>query len=512
MPSKTNKSTKALEEAVPASNINSTTLNPDEILGPSAPLPSQVGATNLAPLDFSRLFFNMPTGRQDGVFEPLLCGVGERLIAETLPPQSLKGAFLLYLAVNSARLGYPLSVLLMPDDALAAVTFLDRVCNLAPDGSFTEFRKVQPEHLFTGGGAHFHNKCIVSSDPDGLVKVMPDLELMLARGKTVRQEVLNKRYEIAIEEFRAEWPVSFVGLAPSKKGGDSWHPSIIRLPVDSSCNISVLHNGLGSSQGMEALSILRIKKTFARLRPRKVLIPFADKLGEVLIKSGGSHLDYKMEILKNVISLCAIINQPPPVTMEELGSYIYQTDVSSVRKWLIEAGGLNEGQGQNDGAGPITADKKDLYLACLLLDGVLSTEGVHMTERQHEEYEIVKNINLGQLSATFAKKTMEAEQLSGIAQSPSVWATIEKIFEAMNGGSRPIISMATLYKDLVALVDRGVLSRAKRPKSNQYGYYVMRLNMDKTLPMPQLSNIWGAASEETACKLINPITGQVVEI
>lgn len=507
-----NRVTKALGEAVPSSNIQPKTISPDEILEPNAPLPSQTAAGSLAPLDFSRRFFNMPTGRQDGVFEPLLCGVGERLVAETLPSQNLKSAFLLYLAINSARLGYPLSVLLMPDDQLAAVTLLDRVCNLAPEDSFMEFRKVQPEHLFTGGGARFHSKCIVSGDPDGLVKVMPDLELMLARGKTVRQEVLNKKYKIAIEEFRAEWPVSFVGVAPLKKGGDSWHPSIIRLPVDSSCNVSVLHTGPGSSQGMEALSILRIKKTFARLRPRKVLIPFADQLGEVLIKSGGSHLDFKMEILKKVISICAIINQPPPVTMEELGSYIYQADISAVRSWLTEAGALQDGQGQDDGTGPITADKKDLYLARLLLDGVLSSEGTYMTERQRVVYETVRMINLGKLSTSFTKTGKEEEKLAGIAQSSGCWATIEMIFEHINNGSKPIISMATLYKDLVALMNSDILGRAKPPKKNQFGYFAMRLNMDITLPLPQLTDIWGAPAEGKALQVINPLTGQIVEI
>ncbi len=71
----------------------------------------------------------MPTGRPDGVFEPLICGVAEQLMATGLPQQTLKEAFLIYMAINSARLGHPLSALLLPDDPMAAVSLLDRVKN-----------------------------------------------------------------------------------------------------------------------------------------------------------------------------------------------------------------------------------------------------------------------------------------------------------------------------------------------------------------------------------------------
>jgi hypothetical protein len=36
--------------------------------------------------------------------------------------------------------------------------------------------------------------------------------------------------------------------------------------------------------------------------------------------------------------------------------------------------------------------------------------------------------------------------------------------------------------------------------------------MDITLPLPQLTDIWGAPAEGKTLQLTNPLTGQVVEI
>ncbi len=479
----------------------------------AARVPS-LAASSILPLDFSRTFFHMPAGRSDGIYEPTLCGIGERLAAGRVPNDSFKTAFMSYLTINSARLGYPLSALLMPDDPLAAVALLHRVCGLAPSGSYTEFNKVVPEHLFAGGGARLHNKCIVCSDIKGLSKVMPDLEMMLTRGMTIRQEILKKKYEVAVEEFRAEWPVSFLGVAPLKGGDDSGHPAIIRLPVRSSCNISSAVGTGGETQvfDVDAYATLRIKKSFQRLRPRRVVIPFFDQLAEALIKTGGDHLGHKMEILRKVISLCAIMNQPPQVTVEEIGAYIYQAEVPQVQGWPRQARVFQAVQGHSDGTEPIVADKKDLFLAGLLLEGVLTADGVYMTERQRLVYEAIRFFNLGKLAEQFAKADSEQEKLIGITQSASSWAPMEKIFAKVNSGGGAHISMATLYKDIVALMDRGILGRGKPHKKNHYSYYVMRLNLDKYLPIPKPVDIFGVPADGKGLEIVNPVTGQIEAI
>jgi hypothetical protein len=463
----------------------------------------------VAPMpDLSGLFFNVPTGRPDGVFEPLVCGVAEQLVAAGLPRDAQKEALLIYMAMNSAKLGYPLSLLLMPDDPLTAVSLINRVKNLAPANSFIEFQKMKPEQLFINGGAPFRNKCIVSSDPAGFSKVMSDFEMMLTRGHTVRQEIRNRKYDVSIEEFQAKWPISFIGLAPPVKREHEWHPSIIQMPIKSSDVIPVMSgNGLPSHPGY-SLSVQKVKKTFERLKPRPVVIPFIDQVLTVLINSGTAHVDCKMDQMVKIISLCAIINNPPPVTIEELGSYVYDTDIQAVRQFLAGSGRISPGDIGNDSSSEITADRKDFYLAHLLLDGVIRADNTYMTERQLRVYDAVRTYNLGRLKLTVdpVDRDNEAESLARIAKSSGCWADVNRIFELMNNGSEPILAMATIYKDLMELLKNGILGRAKPPKTNHYGYFVMRLNMDQSMVLPEPSKLKISGMDEGALDIINPLT------
>ena len=470
-------------------------------------------AENTIP-DLSSLFFNMPTGRLDGVFEPLVCGVAEQLVAAGLPNQVLKEAFLIYIAMNSARLGYPLSVLLMPDDPLVAISLIDRVKMLAPTDSFIEFQRMNPDQLFINGGEPFRNKCIVSSDPDGFSKVMPDFEVMLTRGHTIRQEIRNRKFDVSIEEFKAEWPVSFVGIAPRMKKEHEWHPSIIRLPVKSSEAIPVINgNGFFAKSG-PSLPIQRVKKTFERLKPQRVNIPFIDQIHTAMVESGTSHVDCKMDQIAKMISLSAIINNPPNVTREEIGSYIYGTGIEEARKFLTESGRIPLGDTSNEISDEITADKKDHYLAHLLLDGVISSDNTYMTVRQRKIYNAVKTYNLGKLNLTVdpLDKVNETESLDRIAKSSSCWANVNRVFGSVNNGPEQIIALATIYKDLRALMKNGILGRAKPPKTNYYGYFVMRLNMDQSMPLPEPSKIELLSAESEVLDIINPLTAKQVRI
>jgi hypothetical protein len=511
---KSNKTkTKALVEKAASPNNKQSTTGPTIKKASSAQTLPSDGVGKVSSPDLSGLFFNMPAGRPDGVFEPLICGVAEQLVATGLSQQTMKEAFLIYMAIISARLGHPLSVLLLPDDPMVAVSLLDRVKNLAPADSFIEFQKVKPEQLFIKGGEPYRNKCIVSSDPDGFSKVMPYFEIMLTRGSVVRQELFNRKYDLSLEEFRAEWPVSFVGIAPPKKMGQEWHPSIIRLPIKSSVGIPPIGGDVFTSPAA-ALPIQKVRKTFERLKSRPVTVPFVDQLHASLIDSGSSYIDLKMDLLIKLISLCAIVNNPEPVTIEELGSYVYGTDVQSVRQFLSQTGRISPSDGVNVGSGAITADRKDLYLARLLLDGLISSDNTYMTERQQRLYNVVKTVNLGKLKLTVdpVDKDNETVSLARIAKSPSCWVDINNIFEFVNNDSDSIIAMGTIYKDLIELLKNGILGRSKPPKRNQYGYFVMRLNLDQSLSLPEPSSIKIPGTEQEAIDIINPLTALPVKI
>lgn len=353
--------------------------------------------------DLSHLFFESPTSRPDGIFQPLLFGVARLLQEKGVSQENLKSALLIFTTINSSKLGYPLSLQLMSEDPLLAISLLDHCVSLSPVDSSIEFQRLKPEHLFINNGLNYQNKCIVCPNENGFSKVITDISLMLTRGHSGRQEIVNKKYDIGLVEYKAQWPISFIGVAAGKKGKDLNHPAILKVPVKA--NPGLIEQNLPAVSGVgngAIVPILRNRKAFERLKHRAVEIPFANQLFESLISTCDDYIDIKMRILVKMISICAIVNQPEPVTNDEIGAYIYGTDKETVRKWLSRGPGSRVGISNDESA--LTATKVDYLLAMLLLDDLLTTGNIYLTDRQERIYEAVKRINMIKLSTSFIKR------------------------------------------------------------------------------------------------------------
>ncbi len=99
----------------------------------------------------------------------------------------------------------------------------------------------------------------------------------------------------------------------------------------------------------------------------------------------------KMGILKNVISVCAIINQPPSVQKAELGAIIYDTDEREVGRWLIDAGLQKASEMLPEN--PIVATKVDYHMARLLLKAENLTDPGNLAIQTRLNGEIVQSSN-----------------------------------------------------------------------------------------------------------------------
>ena len=271
--------------SVPSIDQAATILIPEAVSSDKQPVTVREGPL-LTAQDLGCLFFYSPTSRPDGVFEPLLCEEAEHLKMEGVPVENLKEALMLKLGAVSAHLGYPLAILLVADDPLAAARLIESSTGTVPLGWAINFDKLTQAQLFVNGGLAYRDKCIVCQDPEGLTKVSGELDLMLTRGYAVRQEILNKKYVTSLEEFRAECFPSFIGIASRKRGDILKHPSIIRIPVvQGSWGYNHTQDAPSSAMGGKPGWVFRIRKCFKRLRPMPVLIPFQDHSGECFKQS-----------------------------------------------------------------------------------------------------------------------------------------------------------------------------------------------------------------------------------
>ena len=96
--------------------------NPGKIIKQSFPAFSTGGLPTKSTQELSNMFFTWPTARPDGIFQPLLYEVADHLIdKEGVPAENIQASQVILMALNSARLGHPMSVLLHPEEPIYAV-------------------------------------------------------------------------------------------------------------------------------------------------------------------------------------------------------------------------------------------------------------------------------------------------------------------------------------------------------------------------------------------------------
>jgi hypothetical protein len=136
---------------------------------------------------------------------------------------------------------------------------------------------------------------------------------------------------------------------------------------------------------------------------------------------------------------------------------------------------------------------------------------MHITDRQKKVFETVKAINLGKMGNAIVKDD-DIEKLATIARSSGYWATREKVFEIINKRGGECYSLSSVSNDLLSLYEMGILDRAKPPKSRAFGYYIMGMNLDDAIRLPEPAEIQDPIYQGQEVSVVNPITGQIEKI
>ena len=455
-------------------------------------------------------FFEWPVITDHGAYQPLQYRTTGHLLASGVALDNIKAASLIVMCMLSARLGYPISAMLEPDETQRAIQLLDQCSRLVPSEAVIESPEFRPEHLYYDGGRHLADKCIISSTVNGFNKILRELELILTRGYATRQELVKGKYDVGLSEHRAKMQVSVIGINGGKSGKDLNLSSILRIPIR--CSHAVVFppaSEVYEQYGLINSPLFKMRKTHHRLKWRLVDIPYAQQIASAMVEGGCDHIFEKLEIMKNLISIFAIMRQPPQVNMVELGAIIYGTDEEEVSRWLCDTG--HEKDVESTPNQPIVATKIDYHLAHLLLDGILISGPNLFTDRQRKVFETVKRINMGKMSSMILKKGDDVETLAATTRNYGCWASREKVFEVINSSNNDF-SLSSVSNDLVALLEMGVLERAKPPKSRFFGYYIIESALSGAVQLPAPETIQDPVYQGQPVDVINPFTGQVERI
>ena len=161
---------------------------------------------------------------------PLL-SMARMLKALGVDADDLKASLTVNLALNSARLGYPIATILLSKEPSAAVKVLHRCMQVTPSVSFIEFQKMTQEDLFLGS-PQIRERTVTSSDENGFKKVRQDVDLLLSRGNSTTQELIRSKFGVGLQSRRVEIPLSLVGVASDRASSVLQHPSLLWVSVE----------------------------------------------------------------------------------------------------------------------------------------------------------------------------------------------------------------------------------------------------------------------------------------
>ena len=279
--------------------------------------------------------FTPPHEWADGVFRTPLCCVSDYLRQNGVALANIRAGLLTYLGLNSVKLGFPLSVVLTADDPAVAGHLVHMCKMIAPDQCFREVHELKPEDLYKDQ-VFFKDKVLICHDFSTIKKAMSDLSNLITVGYSERQAPSQSKFGSGIQKFCARHPRALIGIETSSNMNLINHPSIIKIPVDNFGRHDEISQNLFSNSTIspEITESRTIATIFERLRKNSVSIPdvYSDHIVQAVFQQKPKHLRSKLELIRKVISLCTIINNPPLISQTELLSkmigvkqeYLYQ--------------------------------------------------------------------------------------------------------------------------------------------------------------------------------------------
>ena len=321
------------------------------------------------------------------------------------------------MALNSARLGYPIAAILLSNEPSAAVKVLHRCMQVTPSISYIEFQKMTQEDLFLGS-PQIRERTVTSSDENGFKKVRQDVDLLLSRGNSTTQELIRSKFGVGLQSRRVEIPLSLVGVAPDRASSVLQHPSLLWVSVrgeqdKAGCSSS----SVGRRGGQRPLG-RRSRKASEDLREAVL----ASREHSLCGTDFGSLKDVKalpvghVENIFKVLCMATIINNPPPVQWDEIVSLMYGVGREKVGSWLATKKDIAIPAVEAGGVKTLVATKVDYFLAWLLLDKLLPVGEFILTPRQTRVFEVLKQLNTTSISQNMINQNNSVEVLSTISK------------------------------------------------------------------------------------------------
>jgi len=446
--------------------------------------------------------FPMPYYHEDGVVRPLLGEATNYFLANNVNSENIVAALIICLSLNSASLGHPVSIILTADNQLIADRVLAVCKEITPEGRFVEFNGITPQELFRSQN-EIKNKAIICWNPRECKKAITHIQQLISIGYSSRRELFKSSCGEKYQNIRLEGPVAFIGVEVGDEKFDMSDPSILRIALSSNeSDTNQCSPELKYSQSHHRncdYEKSRLTRSFARLSPRSVSIPYAEVILNDLIDQRVQQLQWTFKLIQRQISLISITNNPPAFTKDEAVRYCCGQNPNQIFP-LVTSGPA------------IAATRVEYFLMAQFLKDKIPLKDEHYSPVQVAIFEAVRKINLGKLTRSIIDQGDKVQVLKTLYRSNNYWAKIEDIFGMVNSKDKKLISIQFIEKELIKLAKLGIISKGKVLQSSDYGYFINDINIGKHVTFMNPSKISDPIFNMAQIQVVNPINGVVAII
>jgi len=449
--------------------------------------------------------FLVPLRSPHEPFKSPLVYIADALRARGFTGPNLRAALLTIVILNSARLNRRMAEFLVCKDLSIPRTTVSQCLEMIPDEFYRESDIHDHKFLFSHS-SKMNGQVLVSTNPEGFKKVISDVINIIDRGYATLQAEAKSTYGDDLREHKINPMISLLGVATGHTDNLPDYPGALYVPMTEHMDKNFIQIMNEQDRRNDKLLKVRIQNNLLRLRTATVTIPFLKKLADHIEKQSPANSDKKINIIIDTISLCTIINNPPPFTESEMTAKFLNMTPEEFSA-LTPAAKNNVPKDRT-----IITSKVDYYMAWVLLKELIPIGSGFLTERQVRIFEALKKYCMDIVQNTFIiKKNDPIEQLSTLMNNQSSWPSRDKVYELVNQPGAERVSEATLNNELDVLLKARMIVRVQVPK-NKYLYRVNTFDSLSYIDLPHPKDIEDPIYKGKKVRAVDPLTNIVEDI
>lgn len=437
-------------------------------------------------------------------FKSPLVYIADALRARGFTGPNLRAALLTMVILNSARLNRRMAEFLVCKDLSIPRTTVSQCLEMIPVEFYRESGIHDHKFLFSYSNK-MNGQVLVSTNPEGFKKVISDVINIIDRGYATLQAEAKSTYGDDLREHKINPMISLLGVATGHTDNLPDYPGALYVSMTEHMDKNFIQIVNEQDHRNDKLLKVRIQNNLLRLRPATVTIPFLKKLADHIEKQSPANADKKINIIIDIISLCTIINNPPPFTEFEMTAKFLNMTPEEFSS-LTPAAKNDDPKDRS-----IITSKVDYFMAWVLLKELIPIGSGFLTERQIRVFEALKKHCLDIVHSTFAKKNDPVDQFSTLMNNEDSWPGRDKLYELVNQPGAGGITESTLNSELDVLLKARLIVRVKVGK-NKYLYRVNTFDSLKYIDLPHPREIKDPIYNGKKATLVDPLTNIVEEI